>query len=45
MYSQDVEQVKYSNEALLDRNLDLKEELSGLRQHSDLLTSQNRDLQ
>jgi hypothetical protein len=37
--------VRYSNDALLDRNHDLKMELESLNQHSDLLISQNRELQ
>jgi cell division protein FtsB len=41
----DLENVRYSNDALLDRNHDLKLELESLNQHSELLTSQNRELQ
>lgn len=41
----DLEGVRYSNDALLDRNHDLKLELESLGQHSELLTSQNRELQ
>jgi chromosome segregation ATPase len=35
----DLENVRYSNDALLDRNHDLKLELESLNQHSELLTS------
>jgi cell division protein FtsB len=35
----DLESVRYSNDALLDRNHDLKMELESLNQHSDLLIS------
>ena len=41
----DLESVRYSNDAMLDRNQELKEELASLNQHSDLLQSQNRELQ
>ena len=37
--------VRYGNDALLDRNHELKEELASLTQHTDLLTQQNRELQ
>lgn len=37
--------MRYSNDALLDRNHDLKMELESLNGHSELLTSQNRELQ
>ena len=40
----DLENVRYSNDALLDRNHDLKLELESLNQHAELLTSQNREL-
>ena len=35
----DLEGVRYSNDALLDRNHDLKQELESLNGHADLLTS------
>jgi len=41
----DLDGVRYSNDALLDRNHDLKLELESLNNHSELLTSQNRELQ
>ena len=41
----DLDGVRYSNDALMDRNHDLKQELESLNQHADLLTSQNRELQ
>lgn len=41
----DSDGVRYSNDALLDRNHDLKLELESLNQHADLLTGQNRELQ
>jgi hypothetical protein len=41
----DLEAVNYSNQALMDRNLDLKSEYEALQKHSSLLTQQNRDLQ
>lgn len=41
----DLENVRYSNDALLDRNHDLKLELESLNQHAELLTAQNRELQ
>ena len=41
----DLEAVNYSNQALMDRNLDLKSEYEALQKHSLLLTQQNRDLQ
>lgn len=41
----DLEGVRYSNDALLDRNHDLKMELESLNGHAELLTSQNRELQ
>ena len=41
----DLEGVRYSNDAMVDRNLDLKQELDSLNNHAELLTSQNRDLQ
>mmetsp|Transcript_10060 Transcript_10060/g.16954 ORF Transcript_10060/g.16954 Transcript_10060/m.16954 type:complete len:197 (+) Transcript_10060:1848-2438(+) len=41
----DLEAVNYSNQALMDRNLDLKSELEALQKHSTLLTQQNKDLQ
>lgn len=44
-FRKDLENVRYSNDALLDRNHDLKLELESLNQHAELLTSQNRELQ
>jgi chromosome segregation ATPase len=41
----DLEAVNYSNSALMDRNLDLKQEYEALQKHSVLLTQQNKDLQ
>lgn len=41
----DLEAVNYSNQALMDRNLDLKQEYEALQKHSVLLTAQNKDLQ
>lgn len=43
--TKDLDGVRYSNDALMDRNHDLKLELESLNQHADLLTSQNRELQ
>jgi len=37
--------VRYSNDAMLDRNQELKVELESLNSHSELLSTQNRDLQ
>lgn len=34
----DLEGIRYGNDALLDRNHELKEELDSLNQHADLLT-------
>jgi chromosome segregation ATPase len=41
----DLDGVRYSNDALMDRNHDLKQELESLNGHAELLTGQNRDLQ
>lgn len=41
----DLEAVNYSNQALMDRNLDLKAEYEALQKHSMLLGQQNKDLQ
>ena len=41
----DLEAVNYSNQALMDRNLDLKSEYEALQKHSLLLNQQNKDLQ
>ena len=41
----DLEAVKYSNQALMDRNLDLKSEMEALQKHSLMLNQQNQDLQ
>ena len=40
----DLEGVRYSNDAMLDRNQELKGELDSLNQHADLLQGQNREL-
>jgi FtsZ-binding cell division protein ZapB len=45
MLKRDLEGVRYGNDALLDRNHELKEEIDSLTQHSELLTCQNRELQ
>ena len=39
MLKRDLEGVRYGNDALLDRNHELKEEIDSLTQHSELLTS------
>ena len=44
-HNTDLEAVNYSNQALMDRNLDLKSEYEALQKHSLLLSQQNRDLQ
>jgi cell division septum initiation protein DivIVA len=44
-FNTDLEAVNYSNQALMDRNLDLKSEYEALQKHSSLLTTQNKDLQ
>jgi hypothetical protein len=44
-FNTDLEAVNYSNQALMDRNADLKVEFEALQKHSTLLTQQNRDLQ
>lgn len=41
----DLEAVNYSNQALMDRNLDLKSEYEALQKHITILTQQNKDLQ
>lgn len=41
----DLEAVNYSNQALMDRNLDLKSEYEALQKHVVLLTQQNKELQ
>ena len=43
-FRKDLENVRYSNDALLDRNHDLKLELESLNQHADLLVAQNKEL-
>ena len=43
-FNTDLEAVNYSNQALMDRNLDLKNEYEALQKHSALLTQQNKDL-
>lgn len=40
----DLEAVNYSNQSLMDRNLDLKSEYEALQKHVVLLTQQNKDL-
>ena len=44
-FNTDLEAVNYSNQALMDRNVDLKSEIEALQKHSILLTQQNKDLQ
>lgn len=44
-FNTDLEAVNYSNQALMDRNVDLKSEMEALQKHSILLTQQNKDLQ
>jgi hypothetical protein len=44
-FNTDLEAVNYSNQALMDRNIDLKAEYEALQKHSALLTQQNKDLQ
>ena len=39
-----LEGVRYSNDAVLDRNYSLKEELDSLNQHASLLGDQNVEL-
>lgn len=41
----DLEAVNYSNQSLMDRNIDLKSEYEALQKHVVLLTQQNKDLQ
>lgn len=41
----DLDGTRYSNDVLLDRNYDLKQELESLNSHSELLQSQNKELQ
>lgn len=41
----ELENLKYSNDALLDRSHEIKMELDSLNAHAELLTGQNRDLQ
>ena len=45
LIKRDLDSVRYSNDALLDRNHDLKQELDSLNQHAELLNHQNRELQ
>jgi chromosome segregation ATPase len=44
-FNTDLEAINYSNQALMDRNADLKVEYEALQKHSTLLTQQNKDLQ
>lgn len=44
-FAQDTESLKFSNDALMERNFDLKQELQSLKDHSDLLSNQNKELQ
>jgi chromosome segregation ATPase len=44
-FNTDLEAVNYSNQALMDRNIELKAEFEALQKHSALLTQQNKDLQ
>ena len=41
----ELEGVRYSNDALMDRNHDLQQELDSLNTHAELLGSQNKELQ
>jgi hypothetical protein len=41
----DLEAMRYSNEALIERNYDLRQELEQLMRHQKLLTEQNLELQ
>ena len=43
-HNTDLEAINYSNQALMDRNLDLKAEYEALQKHSMLLSQQNKDL-
>lgn len=44
-FNTDLESVNYSNQALMDRNVELKAEYEALQKHSTLLTQQNKELQ
>lgn len=41
----DLEGMRYSNEALVERNFDLKQELESLNRHQRLISEQNGELQ
>jgi chromosome segregation ATPase len=43
--NQDLESMRYSNEALVERNYDLRQNLESLNRHQRLLTEQNNELQ
>ena len=47
MYSlnHEMEGMRYSNEALVERNYDLRQELESLNRHQRLLAEQNNELQ
>lgn len=40
----DLDDVKFSNSSMIDRNTDIKSEIAALQQHVNVLESQNRDL-
>lgn len=40
----DLDSMRYSNEALVERNYDLRQELDSLNRHQKLLTEQNNEL-
>lgn len=43
--NRDLEGMRYSNEALVERNYDLKGELESLNRHQKLISEQNNELQ
>jgi hypothetical protein len=40
----ELDDVRFSNSSMLDRNADIKAEIDALQKHVSLLESQNRDL-
>jgi hypothetical protein len=42
--SRDIESMKYSNDALVERHYDLRGQLESLNRHQRLLTEQNNEL-
>lgn len=40
----ELDDVKFSNSSIIDRNGDLKAEIAALQQHISVLESQNKDL-